>query len=397
VKIRSLLTVVAMLSVLLFGIGTAHAILGVQDDVPGRDLVWPIMCVKTPVATNNLNTNWAIADVIGGTPDANGILVQANCQLFTQTSTGGIDFTYTWTPFDVVVDNCASLVGSLTASQQISLETTIGGVVYHAGYVKCTQADQSIHPMPPACPTCTTNVKNRFMNNEYIVDTPLGFASGFNPPSIENGVTLYDGENGAAPQEVTALNTFFRYYIDNTDANTWNWWIILAGRNQYGIPIAINTTSTRILDCLNFCDEDEHCQSVPINIPNELNIIDVNEHYPGLNLHTSYPRAGFAACGIKESGVRNIVGFNGGFKLTGTINNPTLSPSPNGYYSLYGWSYQRVVASAGLIGDFDVVHPMFRQYCTGSTVATTAPGAYAVDNQGTCSCGVNQSGDSSGC
>ena len=34
VKIRNLLAVVAMLSVFIIGIGTAHAVLGVNDDVP---------------------------------------------------------------------------------------------------------------------------------------------------------------------------------------------------------------------------------------------------------------------------------------------------------------------------------------------------------------------------
>jgi hypothetical protein len=373
VKMRSLLTVVALLSIVLFSAGTAHAILGVDDAVPGQDLAWPIFCVKTPSGSNSLNTNWAIADLIGGTPDGNGDVVAANCAIYDYKSALVVDFGYVWTPFDVVVDNCASLVSTLTVPQQVALEKTYNSVVYHAGYIKCTQVDTAIH-------TGATAVRDRFMNNLYLVDTALGFASGFNPPSLELGLTPYLGENTASAQEVTAGNVFLRYFVGNTNANTWNWWILLAGRNQYN---TINISSTRRLQCDHVCDEDEHCLSAPINIPDELNVINVADILPGPPLNTTYPRAGFAACSISEAGTRNIIGVPGSFTITGTFNNPTLYGST--YYSLYGYSYQRINAGS-IVANYDVVHPMFRHYCSGSTVATSTAGAFAADNQIVCGC-----------
>jgi hypothetical protein len=67
VKKRSLLIIVAMLSICLFGIGTAYAVTGVADDVPGQDVVFPIICEGTVNASGqpvfgSLNTIWAIAD-----------------------------------------------------------------------------------------------------------------------------------------------------------------------------------------------------------------------------------------------------------------------------------------------------------------------------------------------
>jgi hypothetical protein len=378
---RSLLTVVALLSIVLFGAGTAHAILGVQDDVPGQDLVWPILCVKTPSAANSLNTNWAIADVIGGTPDPNGILVVGNCTICTITSSCFPDFIYEWTPFDVVVDNCKDLIATRNPVEQAALTVTndvlgnpLAGGPYYAGYIKCTQSDQATH-------TTSTNVRDRFMNNLYLIDAPNGFASGFNGPSNELGLTPFLGESTAAAQEITAANVYLRYFVANANANTWDWWMLLAGRNQYN---TININSSRNLQCLHFCDEDENCVSLNIPIPNELNIINVASILPGAPLNTTFPKAGFAACGILETGVRNFIGGSGAFTINGTLNNAVISPS-NTYYSLYGWSYQRVDANS-TAGNYDVVHPMYRQYCSGSTVATSVSGAFAPDNQVNCIC-----------
>ena len=63
-KIRSLLTILAMFSVLLLGAGTAHAVYGVADDVPAQDLIIPIICGKD--ANNGVNTAIAIAEVTCG-------------------------------------------------------------------------------------------------------------------------------------------------------------------------------------------------------------------------------------------------------------------------------------------------------------------------------------------
>ena len=68
VKKKSLL-IIAILSVLLVGVGTAYAVIGVGDDVPGQDLVIPFMCGRTDVdSSNTLNTLYTIAEVKGGGP-----------------------------------------------------------------------------------------------------------------------------------------------------------------------------------------------------------------------------------------------------------------------------------------------------------------------------------------
>lgn len=377
-KIRSLLTIVAMLSILLFGIGTAYAVYGVPDDVPGQDLVWPSICVKTPGATNTLNTNWAIAELTGGTPDQNGCVAELSCALKSVTSVTVLDFSYCFTPFDVVTDNCAALTAGLTTTQKTALTQTYNGIAYLSGYIQCTQ----ITGAPVSNPT--HQIVDRFMNNVYIVDTPLGFASGFNGPSLEDGTGAFGastflGENGDTVW-ITAEDVFLRYFINNADPNTWDWWILLLGRNQYN---TINITSTRILDGF-ICDEAEHCLSVSVPIPVELNVINVADFLPGSPLNTAFPRAGFGRFKVKESGVLSAIGAAGSFTITGTANNPAVTGKT--YYSMWGWSYQRAVA-ASLIGDFDVIHPMFRTYCIGGNTGTGA-----AEDESTCNCSSTTSG-----
>jgi len=372
VKKNSLLVVIAILSVFLVGIGTSYAIYGVPDDVPGQDLVWPIMCAKNVGAPNSLNTNWAIADVIGGTPDNNGNVATMACVVKDIKSVPVFDFGYVWTPLDVVVDNCEALVATMTSNSQTALVQKINGVDYYEGYIQCTQTTGQLDD---------NEIANRFMNNIYLVDPPLGFASGFNGPSLEDGAAAFGastflGENSDTVQ-VTAGRIFARYYLNNAAANSWDWWILLMGRNQYN---TINVSSTRVLNG-QVCDEAEHCQSVIIPIPNELNIISVADVLPGAPLITTFPRAGFAEFTINESGTRNLIGGTGSFSLVGTANNPTLASIP--YYSMYGWSYERAQAGS-VLANFDVVHPIFRTYCSGGP-----SGAGASDNLTNCICTGN--------
>jgi hypothetical protein len=354
VKKKSLLAAIVILSVLLIGIGTSYAIYGVPDDVPGQDLVWPIICAKTPVASNSLNTNWAIADLVGGTPDANGNVATTACVIKTVRSVPVFDFGYVWTPYDVVVDDCESLVSTLTTNNKTALTVTIGGVDYYAGYVQCQHTNGI---------TGDNFVTNRFMNNLYLIDAPQGFASGFNGPSLEDGsgtpaASNFLGEFGDQVQ-ITAGQLFARYFINNTNANSWDWWILLMGRNEYN---TINVQSTRVLNG-SVCDEAEHCQSVIIEIPDELNIIDVAEHLPGAPLITTYPRAGFGYFTINEQGHRILLGDAGEFTLVGTSNNGVVSSQP--FYSAYAWSYERAEAG-NAFANYDVIHPMFRTYCSGA-------------------------------
>ena len=366
------------------------------------------MCAETPgpnpalsnSAATSLNTNWAIADLIGGSTNLSGEAVTANCSLWSRKSTLIFDFTYVWTPFQVVVDDCQSLLTRHPNAKLVDqnmdsipdLEYTIDNVKYWAGYITCTQ--EGIVPIGSGSPL---DPINRFMNNVYLVDLPLGFASGFNGPSLEGTGNPSDalmGEDGSA-NHITAHGIFARYYVNNdpiANPNTWDWWIFLAGRNQYNL--VDNITSTRDLSGY-ICDENEHCQSLSVPIPWELTVISIDPLLPGspfftpLGNHSSavlqnFPKAGFGAFTVHELG--SLAG-QGGFTIYGTVNNDDAPGTTPPYYSLFGWSYQRAQASTAL-ADFDVIHPVFRTYCSGAV-----PGDGPDDNFGDCSC-TNAAGTS---
>jgi len=366
VKIRNLLTVVAMLSVLLLSGGSAFAVLGVDDNVPGQDFAFPLICaVPVTGQTNFENTLYAIPEILGtsiDSPDKNGNVVYTHCQIKDIHSNVVQDFDIGWTPYDVVTGDCSSLVAPLSTSQKSALTQTTDGVSYYEGYLECQQIT--------AATGVASVLTNRLLPYVYLVDLPEGFASGFNGPRLEDGSGPFLGEEGDTI-EVTANTLFARYYINNTDPRSWDWWMILAGRQQYS---TINATSSRVLNG-DVCDESEDCVSLALNLPYQLNIIDVASNLPGAPLNTTPPLAGFGYFQIQEKGNNIIVGP---FTITGTINDPLVTVVPV-YYSIYGWSYERAEAGTAA-ASWDVIHPMDRIYCSGAY-----DGASGAGNDAACS------------
>lgn|GEM_PF-1712517 len=373
-KIRNLLAVVAMFSLFLFGIGTAHAITGVADDVPGFDIVMPIICEATldgagaivrdgnddPVF-GGMNTIWAIADAGGScneictlaesvcTPADHTIgVVSTNVFVYDKTSVVRLDTDECWSKKDVIANDCQTLIKQMANSDQEQMLQKIGGRDYFVGYVLYSQAD--------ACDDC---FDNRFVSWVYLQDVVRGFSAGFNAVSGEWGFgpgLTEDFEVG-----ITAHTVFPRYFILNNDAETFNWWIFLLGRNQASFGPQANLT--RKLACF-WCDEFENCTSKDLNIPNELNIINVANELPALAGNVGFPKRGFAFCDIVERGF--LPGQATETVITGTMsftsdNEGTECTDPE-TYSLLGWSYQRAIPVSSP-QKISVIHPIHRTYC----------------------------------
>lgn len=303
-KIRNLLTVVAMLSVFLFSVGTAQAVLGVADDVPGTDNVIPIICEEN----GTLNTSWAIGEVLG-------LGAGADVFVFNRRSELVLDTRETWTGFDIQSNDCQSLVALMSTAQKTQMRLAIGGVNYFVGYVLYFN----------------DVVTDQLVPWVYLTDLPSGFASGFNGFAAEGGVDLvavappavfHTDLLEAATVPVTASALFPRFFILNANTDTFNWWIILAGQN----------VATRALNGA-ICNEEEDCISLIIPIPDEVNIIVVANVIPAA-LFTTFPHAGMGVFAVDPAAVT---------------------------YSIFGWAYQRQ-QSANVQASWDVVHPMHRQY-----------------------------------
>jgi len=377
VKIRNLLAVVAMLSVFLFSAGTAFAVFGVNDAVPGQDVVFPIICEghanppTSPATFGTLDTLWAIAEKNGGShfPDSD-FVVCADVFVYDSRSILRFDTEYCWTAFDVVTDSCAHILSIMSPNAQELMEVESNGKTFFAGYVIVQQSEAQ------------ESITNRFVPWVYLTDLQKGFASGMNGISAENGTSTNDlGEvNGAVA--VAAESIYPRVFILNDKAETWNWWILLLGRNAYtqlGLP-----SFNRVLDC-QVCNEEEDCESEVIPIPNELNIINVREHLTSTVIPTCFgqsgcPIAGFGRCTIREAGETILFGQ---IQIQGTANfGPIDITAPSPFYSLYGWSYQRAAESTATLS-WDVIHEIHRVYCSG-----VIPGVNGDGNEAACVAGV---------
>jgi hypothetical protein len=332
VVIRILLNVAVLLGVLFTGAGRVHAVLGVADDVPGQDVVVPIICEGhhnlsggVPVF-GSLNTVWAIANhtpsadelCFSGvcTPHDGGVgVVHATVTIFDRKSVHRLDTGECWSGNDVVSDDCQHLISSMSPDDVDSMEVTIGGITYFAGYVLYKQDA-----------ACEGGLQNRFTAWVYLNDIAKGFATGFNGISLENGAGPHMEETcnisscSGSVAAVRASTLFPRFFILNADPDSFNWWIFLLGSNHSG----------RAISCI-LCDEEEHCFSGGVSVPFELNIVNVGGILPGgLFPGSALPKAGFATCSYGGSG------------------------------SIFGWSYQRAVPVSCPV-KLSVVHPIHRE------------------------------------
>ncbi len=357
------LILVLMLTMLVVSFGTANARLSDNDAVPGQDVIIPIICEGSLDAQNNpvfggLNTNIAIAEIKDGSalpaPDSNYV-VKAKMLIYNSKSQLVYDDTRKWTKYDVVVDNCKDIVKNAPSSKRSMMRVDMplqsgASMPLFAGYVVYQQL---------------TSTDNRFIPWGYLVDLNKGFASGFNGVSAEDGTGLFMGEDGGS-RAVTAYSLFPRFLLLNDKDDTFNWWIILAGRNELkGVnPVMYNVT--RFLDG-NICNEDEICRSLHISIPDELNLIDVLEHLPNdLKVGCNFPNnscGGFAMLDISEAGTRIINPAT--ISILGTANDGLDFVNQYPFYSIYGWAYQRAWANSAALS-WDVIHEIHRIYCSGT-------------------------------
>lgn len=297
---KRLVTLVALFTLVLLSYGTAQAVLGVDDNVPGTDLVIPLICEKG----GTLNTLYAIGEVWGLPVTADRIVLNSRSEVI-------YDDVIDLTELDVLAGDCQALVAGMSNAQRSALEVTIGGKTYYVGYMAIVNDNWPDW--------------DELISWSYLVDLPKGFASGFNGLSFEGYVTnqLCEFDSVAwNPVCSTAILFFPRYFILNDKPDTWNWWIFLYGDND----------ANRVLEGY-ICNEEEQCISLRIPVSRELNIIDAGTYIPNA-LHAGYPKAGFGWLINVETDYDN---------------------------GAFGWAYQRAQGNS-VAGTWDVIHPIHKIY-----------------------------------
>lgn len=350
------------MSVLFFGIGTAHAVFGLNDNVPGEDIVIPFIC---QVGTGTLDTQWAIAEV-------DGINATATVYYFNQKSEFVTDEVKKWTAYDVFSDGCKNLISRLGTSSLFATELTT--TVTENGTPDSVYVGYAIYINDAA-------LLNQFVSWVYLNDIPNGFNAGFDGYDVEDGVDIpvsfpfvlpselnEDGWGAPGifsgitlPYPIADTTLIPRYYFFNTNAGTFNWWIILKG----------GPTDPNHLLSGDICNEDEGCLSFGVDVPYNLNIIDVEPIIPTSIFvsTTGIPGegGGFAVLTPETSGIYPaIVGF---------VDEPCLKADAGIIYgdvfpyidqsgnaescidSTIGWAYQRA-ATGTVVSNWDVAHEM---------------------------------------
>ena len=425
-KIRSLLTVVAMLTALLFGVGTAYAVYGVDDAVPGKTAVIPVICSAD---SGTVDTGWAIADVLGIIdPEDTTTLGFGLHAVFHEPKNSGVagdhHFCPTWN--DVETDHCLCIMAGIGCGPGHVMYAaappaqTISGAKYWIGYVTYQQEQPA-----PACAGPGASIDSdelladRLVTWVYLTDLPNGFASGFNAPSMEGPAEIGTEleENGS--RAVAASRIFPRYVVQNNGPDTHTWWMLLFGRADLPTKVSGVLAGGRFLSC-NIYDEEEGISSVCVSIPNEFNVFDITAAPTGAGcpgsgsinllsgLFSPFPAAppvcgvvsgtpcpggphnGYANCQILENDV--FVGSALPVALTGTTDGngaaphiAGLLPKSTGQYSFFGWAHEKADGSSTQF-NWDVVHPIHRHYCSpdngGNSIIPNSP----TDNWESCNC-----------
>ncbi len=265
--------------------GTASAVLGVDDNVPGQDVLFPVICGVTAP----LNTSWAISDVMGGATDLMGNAARAEVMLYNTRGNAIFDYIAAWTPYDVVTGNCKSLIQQLSSSSKAAVKKTIDGADYYVGFLAFFQ-EQNFSEDP--------SVRDRFTG--WITLRKNETDAGLKPFQAEQGLAMSDynppydrhpfAENGSGevPVPVTAKSLILRFSIDNAASK--NWWIVLTGVQSSTSPGL--TRMVRLNGLV--CDENENCLSVALPVADLLNFYNVSDYVPAGLFPGGFPKRGFA-------------------------------------------------------------------------------------------------------
>jgi hypothetical protein len=302
--------------------GTASGIVGVDDNVPGQELIFPFICEGTtgaasgdPPVFGTLTTLWSYAETQGQDTmlyiyvrDKNGVMV--------------LDYADHLTPRDVSSGDCQSVVQMMSPSAKSQLLVTIEGKSYFAGYLTVSKhfPDDEVNNLIGWVTLYDPNLSND--NRGYT-------AANFKPYQAEGRADPNTFGEAIGDGPMYADEYYLRYNILNSNAETYNWWIVLRGASFCdGKPPELCQSTTRLY-CI-ICNEEETCISQTIPVPYRLNIINP-EDYISPVLGTGYPKKGFGYFALAEQGFTSL---------------PGVITNVDGYFenqdfTAFMWSYQR--------------------------------------------------------
>lgn len=206
----------------------------------------------------------------------------------------------------------------MSVSNMQMLLTTIGGKDYFVGYLMVSKhsPDDGVDNLIGWVTLYDANQSSG--NTGYA-------AANFKPYQAEGGADPDTFAEALGDGPIYADLYYLRFYILNSNPETYNWWIVLKGANSCdGKPSSMCQSTTRLEGII--CNEEEFCVSVAIPVPDRLNIINVNNYIPPPLYPSGYPKKGFGYLDLVEKGL-----------FCGT----SCFQFENDNFTAFMWSYQR--------------------------------------------------------
>ena len=373
---KKFIAVAAMLSVMFFGFGTAQALVGVPDDVPGTDILVPFFYVSM-AGHGNENTLLTVTDVEApaGFPLGIDFDTILHMTVYTIDSVPVHNAYITLTPFDVYSDDMLRIImddmsGLGRDALRIDTHGSPPGLDHYAGYVIFFNQFWT-----------TDNL----ISNIYQVYLPAGMAAGYNGVSWEfdgafdlprqigifgdeafSANALYTGKSLlatglAAPTNADWFRLMSRYFVyDDMGESLLMIWLEANLSRAPAIfnPLILSPIPVPgMLHCY-FFNEEEDVLSSNIPLDHELNIVNVRDILPG-GLFNGYPWGGWIDITTPDI-------FNVGWNYP--VWNPALpgfqQTDLGAYRQWVGYSWQRAYGAAAEA--WEVIHPMHRDADIGA-------------------------------
>ncbi|MSQ47163.1 MAG: hypothetical protein EXR78_02055 [Deltaproteobacteria bacterium] len=309
IRMKKGLAALAAACFLFAGMEKAQAVVGIPDDVPGSTLLYPFFKV-TPTRTGNQSTQDTL--FVATNTDTQTQIV--HFVLWSVSSQHVYDFNVTLTGNDVFSCSLYDLIlgsGCSNEGEKISpapssvatrLKDTASGLLL--GYVTGDTVVSRTSLLPTAS-NYPRDFANVLIGHEYIVDLPLGSATGLNAVSIEYAdTTLFPADGhpavpftGIAANNITATGFFTSTdglerldgregdLAQTRDADTNKWWEIVRYFTISAPGIAIkselwlwkDTNNPNLFVNLEIFDEAENLHSISIELPFEVNFRNVGD------------------------------------------------------------------------------------------------------------------------
>ena len=291
---KKLIAVAAILSVMFLGIGTSQALMGVPDDVPGRDILVPFCLVSMPTFGDD-NTLISIAEVGDGlegkydrfrTDDT-----YIHITVYNIDSEKVLDFHETLTPYDMFITDGLALKNRMNGTDEDKCRIDIDGdddFDHWAFYVYVQQEGEGQN-------------QNNLIAHAYQVSILDGVVAGYIPPSLEreeegharnligydedpfdakveafSAEALYTAKQNLLGNSGNATPDWFRLMpryllIDETSKNYLILWTDEEEDFRWNLPLELH---------IYYLDEEENATSASIDIEHELNFIDLYYKIP---------------------------------------------------------------------------------------------------------------------